>query len=96
MGRVLDTFDDADRVTLCFDSLTAFLQYVDVADAYRYLHALIERLWSAGAVGHFHVDPGAHGEETLDALTGLFDAVVELGDEVGVRTAPGVGPDVFG
>jgi hypothetical protein len=101
VNRVLDTFEGDQRATLCFDSVTAFLQYVDLEDAYRYLHALIERLWAAGVVGHFHVDPGAHDEETLNSLTGLFDAVVDLGPEttadgtegVAVRTSPGVGPD---
>lgn len=98
VSRVLDTFDEDERVTLCFDSLTAFLQYVALEDAYRHLHALIERLWAAGVVGHFHIDPGAHDESTLNSLTGLFDAVVDLtpaadAEGIAVRTSAGIGPD---
>jgi hypothetical protein len=80
--------------TLCFDSLTALLQYAEVEEAYRLLHPLVERLHAAGVVGHFHVDPVALEDQDLTALTGLFDAVVELGDGVvEVRTSTGVGPD---
>ena len=65
----------------CFDSLTALLQYVDLDRAYRFLHALVERLWGAGAYAHFHVDPGAHDPETVVTLAALFDAVVATDPE---------------
>ncbi|WP_276258333.1 DUF7504 family protein [Haloglomus litoreum] len=80
--------------TLCFDSVTALLQYATVEEAYRLLHPLVERLHTQGVVGHFHVDPVAHEEQPLTALTGLFDASVELGDgPIEVRTSAGIGPD---
>jgi hypothetical protein len=31
-------------------------------------------------VGHFHVDPAAHDEQTLATLRTLFDAVVTVED----------------
>ena len=81
------------HATLCFDSLTALLQYADVEEAYRLLHPLVERLHADRVVGHFHVDPAAHEPETLATLAGVFDAEVTLTeDTVRVRTASGVGP----
>jgi len=81
------------HAALCFDSLTALLQYADVEEAYRLLHPLVERLHADRVVGHFHVDPAAHEPETLATLAGVFDAEVTLTDDtVQVRTASGVGP----
>jgi len=75
------------QIVVCVDSLTALLQYVDLETAYEFLHALTGQLYSAGAVSHFHIDPSAHDEETVDTLLSLFDASVELGgDEPKVRT----------
>lgn len=74
-------------IAVCFDSLTALLQYVDLETAYEFLHALTGQLYSAGAVSHFHIDPSAHDQRTVDTLLSLFDAEVELGDgEPTVRT----------
>lgn len=80
--------------TLCFDSVTALLQYADAGEAYRLLHPLVERLHADRTVGHFHVDPVAHDDSTLAALAGVFDATVELTDDgVAVRTTAGIGHD---
>lgn len=80
--------------TLCFDSVTALLQYADAEEAYRLLHPLVERLHAERTVGHFHVDPVAHDDSTLAALSEIFDATVELTDDgMTVRTAAGIGPD---
>ena len=74
-------------IAVCFDSLTALLQYVDLETAYEFLHALTGQLYSAGAVSHFHIDPSAHDQRTVDTLLSLFDAKVELGaDGAEVRT----------
>ncbi|MCD2201352.1 DUF835 domain-containing protein [Halobacterium sp. KA-4] len=62
---------------VCFDSLTELLQYVDVQEAFRFLHVLTGRLQSAGAVAHFHLDPEAHDNQTISTLRTLFDAVIE-------------------
>lgn len=93
VGEAIAALPDGPR-TLCFDSLTALLQYAEVEEAYRLLHPLVERLHAAGVVGHFHVDPVALEEQDLTAITGLFDATVDLGDgTIEVRTSAGVGPD---
>jgi hypothetical protein len=74
-------------IAVCFDSLTALLQYVDLETAYEFLHALTGQLYSADAVSHFHIDPSAHDEQTIDTILSLFDAMIHLGgDEPETRT----------
>jgi hypothetical protein len=74
------------NVVVCFDSLTALLQYVDVETAYEFLHAITGQFYAADARAHFHIDPSAHDERTVAAITSLFDAVVTLdGGDAQVR-----------
>lgn len=72
--------DDPNRIVACIHGLTSMLQYVELQAAYRFLHVLTGQLRSIGAFAHFHVDPTAHDEQTLNTLKTLFDAVVELDD----------------
>jgi hypothetical protein len=75
------------QIVVCVDSLTALLQYVELETVYEFVHALTGQLYSAGAFSHFHVDPSAHDSETVDVLTSLFDAFVDIrSDEPVVRT----------
>ncbi len=82
-----------ERIAVCFDSLTALLQYVDLETAYEFLHALTGQLHSVGAVSHFHIDPNAHEQRTIDTLLSLFDAEVRLREDgtADVRTRNLVG-----
>jgi hypothetical protein len=80
VGRYFDAWGTDHPTSLCFDSVTALLQYVEFETAYRFLHVLSGRVAAAGAVGHFHVDPAAHDEQTLATLRTLFDAVVTVED----------------
>jgi hypothetical protein len=74
-----------EQIAVCFDSVTALLQYVELETAYEFLHALTGQLYSVGAVSHFHIDPNAHDRRTVDTLLSLFDAEVRL-DEDGTAT----------
>jgi len=65
---------------VCFDSLTAMLQYVELETAYEFLHTLTGQLYAADARAHFHVDPTAHDAETVEAVKMLVDAVATLRD----------------
>lgn len=64
--------------TICFDSITPLLQYVDSKQAYRFLHTLGGHIQSANAVAHYHMDPVAHDEQSVALVTSLVDAVVEI------------------
>lgn len=72
---------DGNRTVFCFDSLTTLLQCTDLQRTFRFLHVLVERLRTAGAVAHFHLDHAAHDDRTLATLRSLFDWVIEPGPD---------------
>lgn len=71
---------DHEQATVCFDSLTVLLQYVDHETAYEFLNAVTGHLYAADASAHFHLDPTAHERREIDALASLFDAIAEWDD----------------
>lgn len=73
--------DDGNELRLCFHTLTTLLQYADLRSVYRFVHALTGRVRSARGVAHYHLDPAAHDERTVNTLLALFDAVAEHGPE---------------
>ncbi len=85
IGKILSGWDAP--VLVCFDSLTAMLQYVDVQTAYEFLHAITGQIHAAGARAHFHIDPSAHDQKDVAGITSLFDARVTLdGDSREIQT----------
>ncbi|SDL96772.1 hypothetical protein SAMN04487949_0341 [Halogranum gelatinilyticum] len=88
LNEYLHRWDGNDCQTrVCFDSLTAMLQYVDIETAYEFLHILTGRLYGVDAVAHFHMDPSAHDEQTVERIASLCDAVVDItGDDRVVRS----------
>jgi hypothetical protein len=84
----LGRWADAGDVVVAVDSLTHLLRYVRLESLYRFLHTLTAHVDAIDARGQFYVDPTAHDESTLNALKGLFRAVVEhrTGDDWRVRT----------
>lgn len=72
---------DDEHTAVCFNSITSLLQYADLQRAFRFLHVVTGRIKTVDGVGHFHLDPNAHDEQTLATLKGLFDAVIEVGED---------------
>jgi hypothetical protein len=72
--------DDGNRTVACYDSLTAALQYTDLQTLYKFLHVLTGRFETVDATAHFHLDPDAHDDATVNTLKSLFEAVVERAD----------------
>jgi len=73
--------DDDEYLVICFDSITSLLQYADLQHAFRFLHVVTGRVKTANGVGHYHLDPEAHDQQTLATLKGLFDAVVDVDED---------------
>jgi hypothetical protein len=71
---------DDEAVAVCFNNLTSLLQYADLQRVFRFLHVVTGRVKTIGGIGHYHIDPDAHDKQTLATLKGLFDAVVEVGE----------------
>lgn len=63
-----------------FDSLTILLQFVELQRAFRFLHVLSNRVTTAEAVAHYHMDPGAHTDQEVATLSSLFDVVAAFED----------------
>ena len=82
LSGIASTAEDGENIAVCFNSVTSLLQYADLQRVFRFLHVVTGRIKTVGGVGHFHLDPDAHDEQTLATLKGLFDAVVEV-DENG-------------
>lgn len=79
VSEYLTAHGNADTVVI-FDSLTVLLQFVELQRAFRFLHVLANRIDTAGAVGHFHMDPEAHTDQEIATLSSLFDAVAKYDD----------------
>jgi len=72
---------------VCFDSVTSLLQYVDVETAFEFLHVFAGRLYRHDAVGHLHMDPGAHDDQVVARVASLVDGRVRVGEDGGVESA---------
>lgn len=82
LGNFLEDWaDDGNELRLCFHTLTTLLQYAELRSVYRFVHVLTGRIRSSRGVAHYHLDPAAHDERTVNTLLALFDAVVEHGTE---------------
>jgi hypothetical protein len=79
----ISDWDDAD-VHVCYHSINVPLQYKNQQSVFRFLHIFLNKLSSADAVSHFHIDPSAGGPQTVSAFKPLFDAVVDI-DSVGTH-----------
>lgn len=78
ISRLVNEWEDEGRETIvCFHSLSALLQYADLQRVFRFLHILKDRLDSADATAHYHMDSQAHDRQTIATLRQLFDAVIE-------------------
>lgn len=69
-----------DGIVVCFDSVTALLDHVDLQAAFRFLHVLLSRFAATGATTHFHLDTVATDDETVRTFRQLFDATVDALD----------------
>jgi len=83
--RITDYLDEWDsstdrRIVVCFQSLTALLQYVDLESAVAFLEVVTARCAATGAVAHYHLDPEAHDEATIDRLSELFETALAFDD----------------
>jgi len=85
---VTDALADVEGTTaVCLDSVTSLLQYVDLETAFEFLHVFVGRCYRQNAVGHLHVDPGAHDAQTVAQLASLVDGRVVVDEDGSVASA---------
>lgn len=69
---------DAERVRICFHTLSTLLMYSEIETVFRFVHVLTGRVDSIGALGLFAIDPTTHPEGDINTLKQLFDGMIEL------------------
>ncbi|MFB6298174.1 MAG: hypothetical protein ABEH56_06610 [Salinirussus sp.] len=85
--EALDRFGEAgyDRVRVGLDTLSTMLVYTDTATVFQFCQVLSSRLETAGHVGLFTIDPGAHDDRALRMLHEPMDGLVEIREDAGDR-----------
>ena len=78
ISDALSDWADDHPTTVCFHSLTALLQFVDLSRVFRFVYTLSGRVAASGAHAHFHLDPDAHDDQTVATLRPLFDEVLRV------------------
>jgi hypothetical protein len=79
LNNALTEFEKSDnKLVVCFDSITALLQFIDLENAYKFLHMLTGKLHAADAYAHFHVDPEAHETQAIRQLQTTFDDRIDV------------------
>lgn len=79
IGAYLDAWSKSDATpVICFDSITALLFHTEKERVFRFLHATTGRLLDVGARAHYHLNPEAYDEATINTFSALFDAVVRI------------------
>ncbi|WP_267641114.1 DUF7504 family protein [Haloarchaeobius amylolyticus] len=74
ISRFCEVWNDAGyEIAVCFDSLTDLLRANDAEIVFKFCHVLASRLTAAGAVAHFHLDPGAHSQQLELTFEQIFD-----------------------
>ena len=76
LNNYLTDLEPETQLAVCFDSLTELLQFTDIQSAFKFLHMFAGQLREVDAVGHFHLDPDAHEEQTISRLKPVFDDAV--------------------
>ncbi|QPV61674.1 hypothetical protein I7X12_13030 [Halosimplex litoreum] len=81
------TADAGDRVGVAVHSLTGVLQHVDEPTAFKFVYTLGEVARRVDGIVVFHLDPGAHDDDTVETFRIVCDAVVDT--DRGRSTAAG-------
>ncbi|WP_449404326.1 RAD55 family ATPase [Halapricum desulfuricans] len=76
---------------LALASLSTMLTYTDRKTVFKFCHVLSSRLDSAGYLGLFTIDSGAHDDQTLQVIKQAFDGMIEIRERDGTREARVVG-----
>jgi hypothetical protein len=73
MSKYLERWAETDNnIIVYFDSLTALLQFVDLDDAFQFLHVFSGRVKSVAGQAYYRLDPEAHDKQTIATLQNLM------------------------
>lgn len=66
------------RIRTGLISLSSLSMYVDLRTLFQFAHTLSARIDSAGGLGVFTIDPTTHDEQTVNTLSQVADARIEV------------------
>lgn len=82
MSSYMEAWEESEAAAVvCFHSITPLLIHADTERVFRFLYTTIGRLRDIGAYAHFHLNSAAHGETTVNLISSLFDAELQVDDE---------------
>ncbi|WP_254762294.1 DUF7504 family protein [Natrinema marinum] len=80
LSDYLSSRNHADTETvICVESITELLQYTNRKSLFRFLRVITRRIEHVEGIAHFHLDPAAHDQETVNTIKLPFDAIVDIG-----------------
>ncbi|WP_455448997.1 DUF7504 family protein [Natrinema thermotolerans] len=71
------------ETAICFDSVTGLLQYANQKSVFRFLRVITRRIEHVDGIAHFHMDPTAHDQQTINTMKSPFGAIVESNGQNG-------------
>jgi hypothetical protein len=79
ISQTVSKWDNRDvHQTVCFHTLTHFLNYVETEQLFRFLQTLRGRFQGSDVGAHYHLDPNAFDDAVLGILDPIFDDIVDL------------------
>jgi KaiC/GvpD/RAD55 family RecA-like ATPase len=69
---------DVEHGRMALTSLSTMVRYADRKTVFKFCHVLSQRLESAGFVGLFTLNSGAHDDQTVQVIKQAFDANIEV------------------
>ncbi|MFB6102210.1 MAG: hypothetical protein ABEJ73_06550 [Haloplanus sp.] len=82
MSRVLEEYEATDgKIAVEFDILSELVGKFDLQTVFKFLHVLGKRFDRADALAHYHVDPRAQSESTINVLEQSFDLSITAHDQ---------------
>jgi hypothetical protein len=81
INKYLSQWDGDGETALCFHSLSALLETVEPQTVFRFLNVLLGRVRSGNVRAHYHIDPVAHDDQTLETYRPLFDERIRVEED---------------
>lgn len=73
------------QIRFVFDSLSSLFLYNPTSHVLRFLHVLLGRMKTVGAISLYVIESGVHSENVITAIKSMCDGVVALTEEGGKR-----------
>jgi len=81
ISRIVGEYEDVGgKIAAEFDILPELVEKFDLQTVFKFLHVLAVRFDRADALSHYHVDPRAQSQSTINVLDQVFDLSIVADD----------------